>query len=106
MLKENLSTVAVGAVIAALGLLTWKKQTTRFLHRYHYRNVKEADVPAYTKQMGVGELLVGLGICVTGLLRLYTESLLSWAGLIAGLAAGPFVMHKAQMRYNGSWFRR
>ena len=54
--------------------------------------------------MGVGQILIGAGFCLTGVLKLFTEGLLSWAGLIAGLAAGlPFIA-KAQRENNGSWF--
>ena len=104
MNKEIIAFPAVGLVLIALGVLTWKKQTTAFLHSYHYKNVKEEDVPAYTKAMGLGQILIGAGFCLTGVLKLFTEGLLSWAGLIAGLAAGlPFIV-KAQKTYGGDWF--
>lgn len=104
MKKDLIVFSAVGLVLIVLGFLTWKKQTTAFLHSYHYGKVKEEDVPAYTKAMGVGQIFIGIGFCVTGVLKLFTEGALSWAGLIAGLAAGlPFIA-KAQKTYNGSWF--
>ena len=104
MNKEIIAFPVIGLVLIVLGFLTWKKQTTAFLHSYHYKNVKEEDVPAYTKRMGVGQILIGAGFCLTGVLKLFTEGLLSWAGLIAGLAAGlPFIA-KAQRENNGSWF--
>ena len=100
MNKEIIAFPAVGLVLIALGVLTWKKQTTAFLHSYHYKNVKEEDVPAYTKGMGLGQILIGVGFCLTGVLKLFTEGLVSWAGLIAGLAAGlPFIA-KAQRENN------
>ena len=104
MFTETVSILAVGAVLAVLGLLTWKKQRLSFLHSYHYKNVKEEDLPAYSRQMGVGQIVVGLGLCLTGVLRLFTKSFASWSGLIAGLVIGFGIMHKAQRKYNGSWF--
>ena len=49
-------------------------------------------------------IVIGIGFCVTGVLKLFTEGALSWAGLIAGLAAGLPFIHKAQKGLNGSWF--
>ncbi len=104
MSKNVLAFPAVGIVLIVLGVLTWKKQTTAFLHSYHYKKVKEEDLPAYTKGMGVGQIIIGAGFCLTGILKHFTEGSLSWAGLIAGLAAGlPFIL-KAQKAFNKSWF--
>jgi hypothetical protein len=85
-------------------LLTWKKQKVSILHSYHYKNVKEEDLPAYSRQMGIGQIVVGTGLCLAGILRLLTKSFLSWSALIAGLVLGFGILHKAQMKYNGSWF--
>lgn len=104
MFTDVISYIAVGAVLAVLGLLTWKKQKVSFLHRYHYKNVKEEDIPAYTRQMGVGQILVGAGLCLTGVLRLFVKSPVFWAPFAVGGVIGLFIMHKAQMKYNGSWF--
>lgn len=105
MLTEILACIAVGAVLIVLGLETWKKQKVSFLHSYHYKNVKEEELPAYTRQMGVGQLLVGSGLCMTGLLRLLKDSMLSWLPFIVSAAVGFVIMHKAQKKYNGGWFR-
>ena len=104
MFTEVFTCVAVGAVLVVLGLLTWKKQKVSFLHSYHYKNVKEEDIPAYTRQMGVAQILVGAGLCLSGVLRLFVKSLVFWAPFVVGAAIGLFLMHKAQMKYNGSWF--
>ena len=104
MKKEILTFVAVGLILIVLGVLTWKKQTTAFLHSYHYKKVKEENIPAYTKGMGIGQIIIGAGLCLTGVLKLFVDGALSWAFLIAGLAVGlPFIF-KAQKENNGSWF--
>ena len=92
---------AVGVCCIVLGLLLWRKQKLSILHEYHYQHVKQEDVPAYTRQMGIGLLLIGAGICVTGLLNL-AESSLWWIPLTAGFAAGLTVICRAQYKYNGS----
>ena len=102
MNTEIISFAAIGLVLIILGLVTWKKQTTVFLHSYHYKKVKEEDVPAYTRLMGIGQIIIGAGFCLTAVLKLFVQG--SWAFLIAGLAAGLPFMHKAQKDHNGSWF--
>ena len=100
---ETVLYLGVGALIAVFGLLIWKKQKLSLLHDYHYKNVKPEDAAAYAKQMGIGQILIGAGLCLTGVLRLFTDSWFAWTGLVLGLVCGVWVIHKAQMKFNGSW---
>ena len=91
----------VGLSCIILGVLLWKKQMVSLLHSYHYKNVKEEDIPAYTRQIGIGLIMIGAGICITGLLNLaYSD--LWWIPLGGGFVIGFVVLYKAQMKYNGS----
>lgn len=101
---NGISFIVVGLILSALGLLIWKKQDVSILHSYHHKNVKKEDLPAYTQQMGIGQIVAGLGLCLTGVLRLFMKSFVSWIGVIVGLVIGFAIMHKAQMKYNGTWF--
>ena len=93
--------LAVGLLLAGLGLLLWKKQKVSILHDYHYKNVKQEDMPAYTRQMGIGLIVIGAGICGAGLLDL-ASSPIWWASLLAGIALGLVILISAQKKYNGS----
>ena len=93
--------LAVGAICIVLGVLLWKKQMVSILHDYHYKHVKKEDIPAYTRQMGIGLIIIGAGIIITGLLNL-AESSLWWIPLLTGFVLGFVVIHVAQKRYNGS----
>ena len=95
--------LSVALLCIVLGLLIWKKQKASLIHDYHYKNVKKEDLPAYTRLMGIGLLLIGVGICITGLLNLF-ESTLWWIPMLVGFIAGFIVTNKAQKQYNGSWF--
>ncbi len=96
--------LVIGTLCIIMGLLIWIKKRVSLLHTYHYKNVKEKDIPAYARQMGIGLIVIGVGICATGLLNLFFDSALVILALIPGFAVGLVVMHKAQKRYNGSWF--
>ena len=95
--------LTVGLLCVVLGLVIWIKKKVSLVHTYHYKNVKQEDLPAYARLLGIGQILMGIGICVTGLLNLL-KSALWWIPMAAGFVAGFIVMNKAQKKYNGSWF--
>ena len=103
MLVGVIVEAAVGAVIVTLGVLIWAKQKISLIHEYHYKNVKAEDVPAYTRLVGTGLIIIGAGIVATGVLNFF-YSTLWWVPLAAGCVAGLIVMNAAQQKYNGSWF--
>ena len=104
MLVEVIVYAAVGILLVVLGLVIWKKQKIGLIHEYHYKNVKPEDVPAYTRQIGIGLIVIGAGLCATGAACIFVQSAASLLALVPGFVIGLIVLHKAQMRYNGSWF--
>ena len=103
MLVGALTELAVGALCIVLGSVLWKKQKVSLVHEYHYKNVKKDDIPAYTRLLGIGLIVIGAGICVTGLFNWFKSSYW-WISMLIGFAGGLLVMNKAQKKYNGSWF--
>ena len=95
--------IVIGALIVALGLLIWLKKMLKLLHAYHYKKVKEEDVPAYARMVGIALVLVGAGIAVTGVLDLFRVDLW-WVSLVVGIGAGIILLIVAQKKYNGSIF--
>ncbi|MBE6125543.1 MAG: DUF3784 domain-containing protein [Erysipelotrichaceae bacterium] len=94
---------SAGILLIALGLSVWKKQNASLLHDYHFKNVRDEDIPGYTRMMGQGLIVMGVGVCLWGLLDLLKSSFW-WVPLLAGFVIGFFMMNKAQKKYNGSWF--
>jgi len=102
MIIGAIITLASGLPCIVLGLLIWIKRMVSLIHDYHYKNVKKDDIPAYSRLVGIGLILIGAGICVMGVLLL-TETNWWWTPILIGFIAGLAVMHVAQMKYNGSW---
>ena len=105
MIIEAIIYSLVGVILIILGLITWKKQKLSIIHSYHHQNVKTEDIPAYARLMGIGQIVIGAGLCVTAILGLMTQNImLSLSGFTVSLIIGVIIFHKAHMKYNGSWF--
>ena len=101
MIFGVITELAVGAICFVLGILLWKKQRITILHDYHYKHVKKDDIPAYTRQMGIGLIITGAGIIITGLFNL-VYSALWWIPLLTGFVIGSVAIYRTQKKYNGS----
>ena len=104
MIIELLTYIGVGILCLIFAFLLIKKHKIKLIHDYHHKNVTEKDVPAYTKQMGLGLLLIGAGCLVTGIINFFTKKQFGIIALVIASIAGLVVTNKAQKKYNGSWF--
>nr|MBQ6242360.1 DUF3784 domain-containing protein [Lachnospiraceae bacterium] len=93
--------LAVGLLCIIMGLLLWRKQKVSLLHDYHYKNVREEDIPTYSRQIGIGLTVIGAGVFLSGVLNLFCPAYW-WIPLAAGFAAGAVILYRAQKKYNGS----
>ena len=87
-----------------LGLILWKKQKISMVHDYQHENVKTEDIPAYTRLIGIGLIIIGVGIGLMGVANLVDQIGLGFIAMGLGFVIGILIMHKAQKKYNGSWF--
>ena len=93
----------VGVLLIVLGLVIWIKKAVSLLHTYHYKHVEEEDIPAYCRVIGISLILMGVGLCATGVLNLF-ESAWWWIPFTVGFVVGIAVFIFAQKKYNGSIF--
>ncbi|MDL2250931.1 DUF3784 domain-containing protein, partial [Lachnospiraceae bacterium OttesenSCG-928-J05] len=61
----------VALIFIVLGYLLWVKQKISILHDYHYTKVKENDKRAYTRVMGIGMIVIGIGCLLSGIYSLF-----------------------------------
>ena len=104
MLVELIVLCFVGVLLIVLGLLIWKRQMIGLIHEYHHRNVRPENVAAYTKRVGIAQILFGGCTVGAGVVDFVSGTLWGWALFVAGLVVFFIIMHFAQMKYNGSWF--
>ena len=93
--------LGVGILFFVLGELLCKKQRIDLVNAWHTRNVKQEDVPAYTRLMGLSMITIGAGCAVTGIVACMFEETLGWLALPVGFVAGFALIWKAQKKYNG-----
>lgn len=93
--------LAVGVLGFVFGGLLWKKQKISLVNEWHTRNVKQADVPAYTRLLGLALIAIGAGCVSTGVIALGFEEPLGWLALPVGFLVGFALIRRAQKKYNG-----
>lgn len=104
MIFGLLINLSVGLLLIIIGYLIWFKQKISLLHSYHYANVKKEDLNAYGKQMGIGNIILGICVSLMGICTYFDLENLGWVIFILGFIISIYIFHKAQKRYNGSWF--
>lgn len=101
MLIGMIVLLGVGILFFVLGWLLWKKQRIDLVNAWHTRNVKQEDIPAYTRLMGFSLIAIGAGCAVTGIVACMFEENLGWLALPVGFVVGFTLIYKAQKKYNG-----
>lgn len=89
----------IGLLCIGLGLLVWLKRKITLVNESQRQFVKPADIPAYTRYIGIGLIVIGAGVCITGVLNMLWSPFW-WIPLLIGIVAGLVVIFKAQKKYN------
>ena len=103
-LVELILFAAVGAMLVVFGVLIWARRMIRLIHDYHRANVRPEDVGAYTKRVGIALILLGVATAATGVVNFATRTFWGWIAFAVGFLVFFVIMHRAQKKYNGSWF--
>ena len=102
MLHFTLSALPLlmGCGVMVYGLILWKKQKITWIHSYHRRYVRTEDIPALTKAVGSGSIIIGFGILFFGAILMLSSSMWGFAGYLIALPVGVIRMVRAVNRYN------
>ena len=95
-----LITGGVGAAIAVIGWLIWKKEKLSLLHDYHVRRVSPENKSAFCRLTGAGLLIVGIGLLITAAILGVTDSARSFLCFVVFFAAGMALLITAGIKYN------
>ena len=100
MIVEFIILLAIGIAFLVIGWLVWKKEKITLIHSYHYDKVSNTDKSAYTALVGKGTLIIGIGIIITGIIDLITQTGWGWIIFGASFIVGLGFMILAGIRYN------
>lgn len=110
MYLSAITCALVGALIIFFGIKHMGGDISS-LHSYHRKNVKEEDVPAFGKRVGLGTVIMGASVVLMGIgdfvAALTTTELFTTVGMIlmgVGLVIGCIITFSAMKKYNGSIF--
>ena len=106
----SITTVAVGVLIAVLGIINMTGNISS-LHWYHRQRVTEEDRLPFGRAVGLGTLICGLSCLWFGVALLLCKWIpwepfvwLAAALLFVGLAVGLVLTFKAILKYNKGLF--
>lgn len=92
------------ALFFYLGFLLWKRERIDIIHDYHVKKVKERDKKAYTTIMGKAMTVIAIGLAVSGIIGVITDSAKSGIPFGAAFILGLCMMLYAQIKYNHGIF--
>lgn len=92
--------VLVGLLFIMLGLKIRKKQRMDLIISFHNDKVSEENKQAYCALSGTGVLIMGTGFLLSGICTAFTQSVLIFVPMTAGLISGLVLLVSAVRKYN------
>lgn len=107
---EVILLIIVGALLITSGVLNIKGNL-RLIHSYHYKRVREEDRKAFGKIVGIGSIIIGASIFISGILtavmffaKILALETASMIIAITGLVIGLILCFYAMFKYNKGIF--
>lgn len=100
---EYLFLMIIGVAIVFLGIVNFRGNIST-IHWYNRRNVSKEYAEKYGKLMGIGTIIIGSGMIITGLLQLIFNLEDLYYILAVCLIAGIIIMIYSQFKYNKGIF--
>ncbi|MBQ1977455.1 MAG: hypothetical protein II225_01765 [Ruminococcus sp.] len=109
-MADSIISIIVGICCIVIGILNTRGNIS-FLHSYHRHRVTEEDRIPFGRQVGLGTIIIGCAITISGILLglssiigTDTLAIIGTILMIAGLAAGLFIVFRAMFKYNKGIF--
>ena len=99
--------ILIGALFAllsclfiVLGCLIWIKQKMNLIISHHCDKVSEENKQAYCRIFGIGMLVIGLGLGLSGISAVLLQSAFALIPMSIGLVSGIVLLIIAVAKYN------
>ncbi|MBE5744131.1 MAG: hypothetical protein E7358_05395 [Clostridiales bacterium] len=100
----------IGIILIVLGVVQYRGNISS-LHSYHRNRVSKEDVKPMGKLVGIGTLIIGIGLCLSGIfnavaiiVEIQTFSVVGMILLGVSLTVGIIINFYAIIKYNKGLF--
>ncbi len=100
---EFITQIIIGLVLIVVGIFNMKGNISS-LHSYHRKRIKEEDIKPFGKKVGIGSIIIGITIILSGLFTIFNYADISNVILIIGLVTGCIIIFYALFKYNKGIF--
>lgn len=107
---EIVTPILVGVVLIIIGIVNMTGNISS-IHSYHRARVTEENKKPFGKMVGLGNILVGVGVVIFGVMMFLTEKLqnnictfIGKAIMLVFMVVGLAISFKAMKKYNGGIF--
>ena len=102
-LRNSLEHLGLGAIIAALGIFNLRGNIAS-IHWYNRRKVTKENQLTYCRCVGLGTLIVGLSMIISGIVQAFVGIEAGGIIIIVGFMVGLSLIVYAQFKYNKGIF--
>ena len=99
---DNILLLVFGICLSVLGIINIKGNIST-IHSYNRRNVKEEDIPKYSKAVGTGTLVIGVSLILSYLVTFWNQAAIDYIVLPAMVIGLAFILY-GQIKYNHGIF--
>lgn len=103
---NNLGNIIVLVVAILLGFIGFRisQGNINLIHAYHRKNVRKEDEHAYGKAIANGLYVIAASILLSIIIDYIIGDIFAIVLLFLGIIVAVYILHKAQIKYNGKWF--
>ena len=95
--------ILMGICFLVLGIMNFKGNINS-IHSYNRKRITEKKIKPYGKLMGIGTIIIGLGMIITGVLEIIFELENLYYIMIGTIILGIAIMLYSQIKYNKGIF--
>ncbi len=100
---ESIFLILFGICISILGNFNWRGNIAS-IHWYNRTRITKENAKKYGKAMGLGTMIMGISMTLTGLLQMIFDMESLWYITLVGIIVGLAFMLYGQFKYNKGIF--
>ena len=98
-MKEFIIQIIIGVSLIVIGMSNMKGNVS-LIHSYHRKRVKKEDIIPFGRKVGIGSIIIGITIIISGTFTILNYSIISNIILAFGLINGTIMIFYAILKYN------